>query len=66
MAGDDLPRVSEAGGLFALVVCHLDDSGEKREPVVTLAGYLATAEEYYENALEQKVRAIFYNPADFL
>lgn len=27
-----------------MLVCHLDDSGEKAEPVVTLAGYVGTAE----------------------
>lgn len=33
-------------GLFGVWVFHLDDSGEKREPVVTLAGYLGAVEDW--------------------
>jgi len=31
---------------FAVLVCYLDDSGEKKEPVITIAGYLTFADEW--------------------
>jgi hypothetical protein len=39
-----IPHDELAGRVLTVIVCHLDDSGEDREPVVTLAGYVGTAE----------------------
>jgi hypothetical protein len=36
------------GRLFAVLVIHLDDSGENTEPVQTLAGFVATADSWLE------------------
>lgn len=40
-----------------MIVCHLDDSGEKGEPIVTLAGYVGTAEGWAR--FESQARAFF-------
>lgn len=50
-----IPRPSER--LFMSIVCHLDDSGEKRDPVVTLAGYVGTVDGWA--AFEREARAYF-------
>ena len=31
-----------------MLVCYLDDSGEKKEPVITIAGYLSLADQWRE------------------
>ncbi|MBV9994837.1 MAG: DUF3800 domain-containing protein [Caulobacteraceae bacterium] len=51
-----IPRY-ERNRRFAVLVCHLDDSGEKREPIVTLAGYLGTAANWSD--FEQRATAFF-------
>jgi hypothetical protein len=33
---------------FIVLVCYLDDSGEKKEPVITIAGYLSFADKWQE------------------
>jgi hypothetical protein len=41
-----IPEARRPRRIYAMIVCHLDDSGEDRDPVVTLAGYLTTATEW--------------------
>jgi hypothetical protein len=52
-----IPAPDRSKRLFAVLVCHLDDSGEKRDPIATLAGYLGTAEEWAK--FEVRARAFF-------
>jgi len=40
---------------FLVLVCHLDDSGESAEPVITCAGYLSTAAVWVEFEAEARV-----------
>lgn len=54
-----IPPGDRARRKFAVIVCHLDDSGEKREPVVTLAGYVGTAMAWA--AFEERAAVYFGN-----
>ena len=45
------------GRIRTMLIFHLDDSGEKREPIQTLAGYVSTAQSWLE--FEQEARTYF-------